>query len=231
MKLIDDADPNSFSSQMRRKRMRCFIELVRYVIQREAQKTISILDIGGTELYWTNFPFSQFDDVHFRITLLNLNYDPEFDLGNKKLPSNVSIEKSIGNACHLEEFKDKAWDIVHSNSVIEHVGCWEHIKAMAREIHRVGRYYFVQTPNYWFLVEPHYVIPFFQFLPRPIKVWILMRKKGSSSLNQAILREEGTRLLTKKEMRLLFQEGEILTERFFGLAKSIMARSFLSEKT
>jgi hypothetical protein len=229
MKLIDDTNPNSFSSRMRRKRMRFFTEFVHYVIQRENRTTITILDIGGTEIYWNNFPFSQFDDIHFRITLINLKYQDD-NLGVMTLPDNVSIEKLIGNACHLDEFKDNELDIVHSNSVIEHVGGWEHIKAMASEIRRVGRYYFVQTPNYWFLIEPHFVLPFFQFLPRPIGVWIFMRKRGCS-LDQAILAVEGVHLLTKKEMKVLFPEGEILIERFIGLPKSIMVRSFLFEKT
>jgi len=209
--------------------MRYFIELVRYVIQNEVRTTISILDIGGSETYWNNFPFSEFNDINFRITLINLNY-LDHDLGMKRLDGNVSIEKLIGNACHLEDFKDKEWDIVHSNSVIEHVGGWEQITTMARELQRVGQYYFVQTPNYWFFIEPHFVLPFFHFLPRPIGVWILMRIKGVGDMNKAILAVEGRRLLTKKEMMLLFPEAEILTERFIGLPKSIMARSFLGRK-
>jgi len=230
MKFIDYIDPNSthpnsFASKMRRKRMRYFIELIRYVIQKEVRTTINILDIGGTETYWDNFPFSEFNDIKFRISLINLNYH-DFDLGMKNIHDNVSIERLIGNACHLEDTKDKEWDIVHSNSVIEHVGGWAPIQAMASELQRVGRYYFVQTPNYWFFIEPHVLLPFFQFLPRPIGVWLLMRIKGST-LNQALLDEDDPRLLTKKEMMLLFPEGEILMERFIGLPKSIMARSFL----
>jgi len=210
---------------MRRKRMRYFIELIRYLIQKEDRATINILDIGGTETYWDNFPFGEFNDIHFRISLINLNYH-DSDLGMKNLYDNLSIERLIGSACHLEDIKDKEWDIVHSNSVIEHVGGWVQIQAMASELQRVGRYYFVQTPNYWFFIEPHFFLPFFQFLPRPIGVWLLMRIKGCT-LNQALLAEDDKRLLTKKEMMLLFPDGEILIERFIGLPKSIMVRSYL----
>jgi len=67
------------------------------------------------------------------------------------------------DACRLP-FPDKSFDIVYSNAVIEHVPRLQHEK-MAREIMRVGRSWFITTPNFWYPIEMHHRLPFFQFLP------------------------------------------------------------------
>ena len=50
---------------------------------------------------------------------------------------------------------------------------------MANEIMRVGKKYFVQTPNKYFFIEPHYLLPFFNFCPDKIKYFILTKTKLS----------------------------------------------------
>jgi hypothetical protein len=66
-------------------------------------------------------------------------------------------------------FADKSIDIVFSNAVIEHLTP-EGQELMAREIMRVGRSWFVTTPNFWYPIELHNKLPFFQFLPRGLQV-------------------------------------------------------------
>jgi Methyltransferase domain len=39
---------------------------------------------------------------------------------------------------------------------------------------RVAKRYFVQTPNRYFPIEPHFLFSGFQFLPLPVKRWLLM---------------------------------------------------------
>ncbi|MBC8844888.1 class I SAM-dependent methyltransferase, partial [Escherichia coli] len=73
-------------------------------------------------------------------------------------------------ATDLSEIDDQQFDIVFSNSVIEHLYTWENQEKMAKEVLRVGKYHFIQTPNYWFPIEPHWVFPFFQFLPKSIRI-------------------------------------------------------------
>ena len=68
----------------------------------------------------------------------------------------------IGDACNLDMLSSKSFDIIYSNSVIEHVGR-ERQKEFANEIMRVGKKYWVQTPYKHFPVEPHFVFPFFQY--------------------------------------------------------------------
>lgn len=221
MKLVDYTDPRSFASRLRDKRMRLLIEFIRKLgIDAEI---IHILDLGGTTTYWRAFPFREFGRYQFHITLLNLEY-PDYDDTHYSFAENVSFYRHIGNACVLDNYKDKTYDIVHSNSVIEHVGGWKNIVAMADEMQRVGKYYFLQTPNYWFPIEPHFILPLYQFLPRPIRIFTLM-KKNHESLDAAILDDERVRLLTKSELLLLFPGCALQIERFFGLAKSFVVHS------
>jgi len=184
---------------------------------------IKICDIGGTVSYWMIFPFSRFS-VQFYIDLYNLEY-PEYD-DNVDLPGNVVVRKLIGDACDLSQVEDNQYHIAHSNSVIEHVGDGRRVEAMAKEIRRVGKYYYVQTPNFWFPIEPHFLIPFYPIFPRPIRLWLQQRLKGKD-LQAAIRSDDSVRLLTRREMRYLFPDGEILTERFMGMPKSFVARSLV----
>jgi 2-polyprenyl-3-methyl-5-hydroxy-6-metoxy-1,4-benzoquinol methylase len=117
------------------------------------------------------------------------------------------------------EYGDKEFDAAFSSSVIEHVPLELH-EAFASEIRRVARRYFVQTPNRWFLVEPHYQLPLFHFLP----------KRLQRALNrhftlgwQAKGEWEEINLLSARDMRRLFPDATIHRERVFGLTKSLMA--------
>ena len=74
---------------------------------------------------------------------------------------NVTVQRADGTQL---PFADGSFPIVFSNSVIEHVPKGLQ-PAFAREIRRVGDRYFVQTPNRWFPIEPHYQMPFVHFLP------------------------------------------------------------------
>jgi 2-polyprenyl-3-methyl-5-hydroxy-6-metoxy-1,4-benzoquinol methylase len=116
-------------------------------------------------------------------------------------------------------YADGEFPVVFSNSVIEHVP-QELQAAFAGEIRRVARRYFVQTPNRYFPIEPHYQVPFFQFLPKSAQKWLNARvslgwrQKGHW---------EDVNLLTASELKHLFPDAEIRRERFFGLTKSLMA--------
>src|SRR6266404_7569993 len=109
-----------------------------------------ILDVGGTIATWS------LSALRPKVTLLNLS-PSRFD--------GRDMQCVVGDGLQLP-FKDGAFDVVFSNSVIEHLGDWDMQQNLAREIVRVGRCYYVQTPNRWFFVEPHLMTPFIHFLPR-----------------------------------------------------------------
>ncbi len=64
-------------------------------------------------------------------------------------------------------FEDRSFDVVHSSAVIEHVGSYENQVKFARECARVAKKaVFLTTPNRWFPVEFHTVLPLLHWLPR-----------------------------------------------------------------
>jgi ubiquinone/menaquinone biosynthesis C-methylase UbiE len=75
---------------------------------------------------------------------------------------------AVFDGCSLP-FPDKSFDLVFSNAVIEHILGPGRQEQFAREIMRVGKSWFVTTPNYWYPFESHYHLPFIQFMPRPLQ--------------------------------------------------------------
>lgn len=76
----------------------------------------------------------------------------------------------VADGCQLP-FPDKSIDIVFSNAVIEHVSRRDQ-QRMASEIMRVGRSWFVTTPNYWYPLELHRKLPGFHYLPGGGQRWL-----------------------------------------------------------
>ena len=126
----------------------------------------------------------------------------------------------------MRQFTDKQFDVVFSNSVIEHVGTYEDQTCMAREVQRVGKRYFIQTPNFYFPIEPHFLFPFFQFLPVAWKILLVERfnvRYRYKEIKEALSEARIIRMLTKKELRQLFPGATLYEERFLGFVKSFIA--------
>ena len=98
---------------------------------------------------------------------------------------------------------------------------------MAKECQRIGKAFFLQTPNYWFPLEPHFLTFGVQFLPVRVRA-ILLRKfslgwySKIKDYKKSIEVVEGTRLLRKKELKNLFPGAAIAEEKLFGFTKSFM---------
>jgi SAM-dependent methyltransferase len=112
-------------------------------------------------------------------------------------------------------FDDGAFDVAYSNSVIEHLEPGDRPR-FAEEVRRVAGRYLVQTPNRWFPVEPHVLLPGFQFLP-------LGARKRLWGLGVSEDEFADIRLLDAAELRSLFPEARIFRERFAGMTKSLVA--------
>jgi ubiquinone/menaquinone biosynthesis C-methylase UbiE len=127
-----------------------------------------------------------------------------------------------GDASDLSSFRDKHFDIIFSNSVIEHLYTIEKQKLMANEVRRVGKWYSIQTPNFFFPMEPHWLFPFFQFLTFIVKVYLtknfnLGHYKKSKSKAAATQRVNEVKLLTENEMKMLFPDGKGEERVFFRI--------------
>ncbi len=116
-------------------------------------------------------------------------------------------------------FGDGEFAVAFSNSVIEHVPVGMQV-AFASEVRRVSDRYFVQTPNRWFPIEPHYQMPFFQFLPERTRRWLNSRFTMGF---QPKGHWEPIELLTARDMQRLFPDAVIHREKVLGLTKSLMA--------
>ena len=127
----------------------------------------------------------------------------------------------------MRQFADQEFDVVFSNSVIEHVGDPDAQRQVAGEIKRVGKRYFVQTPNRNFPLEPHFFFPGFQFLPLMTRIWLLQHfnlgwYNKIPDYTAARQEVETIRLLSRREVTQLFPEGTLYNEQFAGLTVSFV---------
>lgn len=211
-----------FSQKYRAKRAALFRSYLRPTQQDK------ILDLGSEDgSYIANI-------IPFRENVFIADINEEMLLRGRKLYGFKTVLLDEGGTL---PFDDNYFDIVHCNSVIEHVtidktrrwslqstkeftkAAYARQKQFASEIRRVGKSYFVQTPNKNFVFESHTWLPLVQFLPRPLliktikflnKWWI---KKTSPNWN----------LLVEMQMMELFPEATIVREKVLGLTKSVIA--------
>jgi hypothetical protein len=210
-------DPASIGSKLRRRRSGPLCDLIERIYF--AKGSCSILDLGGTERYWNILGEDFLRERNCEVVLLNQAPIPVRSTGIFRV--------ELGDACAVAA-KDNSFDIVHSNSVIEHVGGWQRARAFSAEARRLAPSYFVQTPNFWFPWEPHFGFPFFQLLPIPVRAALLQRGRRGfyrrcENLSSAVDIVESIRLLDIRMIRELFPDATILRERFLGLTKSFVA--------
>ncbi|OEK06754.1 class I SAM-dependent methyltransferase [Roseivirga misakiensis] len=211
---------NSLGSKFRQKRFRYFLKLLSSV----ESDPIRILDVGGKESFWVLNQFHQRKDV--QITLLNL------EASDLKYDNFSSVR---GDATDLSEYAENSFDLVFSNSVIEHLHSFENQIKMAKECQRVGIKHFIQTPNRYFFMEPHYLLPFFQFLPKKLQYFILTKTKVSrlKKWNASFARQyiDEIRLMSKSEMSKLFPGSILYREKFLWMSKSFTAHNLESPQS
>ena len=97
------------------------------------------------------------------------------------------------------------------------------MQSMAREVRRLAPAYYVQTPNFWFPFEPHYRLPFAQYLPERARAALIAAIDRNPTGNPALEVVRNTRLISARKLAVLFPDAEIERERFLGLAKSLIA--------
>jgi hypothetical protein len=176
-----------------------------------------ILDVGGSPQIW------EVGSESPQLTILNL-------------PSALGPRRAgtlfVGGDGRMLPFPDQSFDIVFSNSVIEHVGTLADQRIFAQEVARVGRQYWIQTPNRRFPVELHVMLPFIHFLPKSAQRSIVSRFTVWQYVTHpttAVRRDyiyhflNELNLLDTATLQLLFPSARILSERFLGIPKSLIA--------
>jgi ubiquinone/menaquinone biosynthesis C-methylase UbiE len=198
----------------RRRRMEGLVRLL------EIRPGTRVLDLGGSPDIWENV------SVPLDITILNLpggimSHEIESLSARTSIHTFHLVE---GDACNVHQFPDRSFDLVFSNSVIEHVGPEEKQEALAREVVRLGKSYWVQTPSAWFPIEAHTGLPFYWFYPEQLRALLLRRsqKKLPPWWTEYI---STTRVLSRRRMADLFPNAKVHVEFLFGLPKSYVAYS------
>ena len=202
---------DSLQRRFRARRMALFARTVGLT------REMRVLDVGGTVDIWRLAP------VMPRLVLLNQAFWPH-QIGSAEAVF-------LGDGTSLP-FADQSFDLVFSNSVIEHVGSRAQQARFASEVARVGKQYWVQTPNRYFPIEHHLWTPFVHWLPRSWQAAILKRFSIWKLItnHDAAQREfyvnhylDSIRLLSACELHALFPGAVILRERFLGWTKSLIA--------
>ncbi len=201
IKAVKWAAENSFTKSWRTERMRQFLALVK------PPKKAKIIDLGGLPTMW------QWFDHDFDVTLVNL---PGMYTTIGKFGNLTFVE---GDATDLSNiFANQSFDVVFSNSVIEHVGDEEKQAAFANEALRLGRGYWVQTPSNHWPLEPHSGVFFYWQLPQSVREHLHRSWEKELPLWTDMVR--GTRVLSKDRMTELFPDSSLYIERKFLLEKS-----------
>jgi len=201
-----------YGALMRGFRMR---RMRRFAAQFRPGPDTRILDVGGSAFNW------ELAGIEARVTLLNLTpprHVPE-------QPDHFCDVRASGTAL---PYRERAFDVAFSNSVIEHVGSFDEQARFAAELRRVATGLWVQTPARSFPLETHLLSPFFHFLPRAwqarlvrnFTLWGWLTRPSPDEARRFVAQ---TRLLGYGEMRRLFPDCEIRRERFLGLTKAFVA--------
>jgi Methyltransferase domain len=195
-----DEDRDTFIRRWRRQRIQAFLDLV------QPPKGASIVDLGGSASLWNLI------DHDFQVTIVNLP-------GNGQQTSDLSGYRYVeGDATNLKGvFTDQSFDVAFSNSTIEHVGDEAQQAALASEIMRLGRSYYVQTPSDRCPIEPHTGLPFYWKYPEFVRAGLLRSwQKKTPGFAEYIA---GTRVLSRDRMQALFPGAQFYIERRFGCEK------------
>jgi len=204
----------SLELSARRRRFRLFRELLSSIAMHD--RPVTIIDIGGTWAYWRQMEWSTLGDID--VVLLNISTD-------ESVPPPFRTVTYGG--CDLSQYADHEFDVVYSNSVLGHVGTIADQLQFAKEIRRIGRSYFVQTPNQHFIIDWRTLVPFFHLLPVHWQAWCFRHVSVGmysrihdyqASLGHATR----VRNVTADELRRFFPDGTIVRERVIGLTKSFI---------
>ena len=178
-------------------------------------ESMAVADLGGRAESWLRAP------VHpAAVHIVNLESPPD------DLPDWIRADQA--DVCDLpSHIATGGYDLVFSNSVIEHVGGYAQRMRFADTVHRLADRHWVQTPYRYFPIEPHWLFPGFQFLPLTVRGEISRRwplaHTPSASYADGVRAALGVELLSRTEMAVYFPGSQLRSERALGMVKSLIA--------
>ncbi len=187
----------------RRRRMAAFLERMR------PKSGTRIIDLGGTPEVW------EMIDLDLDVTLLN-----QPGAWEKRSEPLKHVYRFVeADACDAADFANNDFDLVFSNSVIEHVGPPDRQEAFATTVRRLAPSYWIQTPSVWFPIEAHCNLPFWWFYPLGVRqAWIRRWQWQGWEFLWKQMTE--TRVLSLDQLKSLFPGSQVYTEYVAGFPKS-----------
>ena len=184
-------------------------------------KEMRILDVGA-EISPNSECNIQFIDCYpwkNNVSAINLSSE-HISLIKQYYPE---VDVRVGDGCNLP-WEDKHFDIVYSNAVIEHLGNFERQKKMATEIMRIGKSWFVTTPNRWYPFEFHMRLPFVTWLPRNgyIRFGQVISYNHVKRKYMTGIRRDSLRLMTAKDLKHCFPTSRIIKQRVTFMAETLI---------
>jgi SAM-dependent methyltransferase len=118
-------------------------------------------------------------------------------------------------------FRDREFDVVYSNAVLEHVASRASQAEFVRELCRVGKAFFIATPDRMFPFEHHTGLPLLHYLPPPI-----FRRLIAKTRYDYWSLESNLNILTARELAGLFPAEATLNIhriRLMGIPSNLVA--------
>ena len=183
---------------------------------------MSILDIGAEINPNGSRGLQLIDSYPWKSNITAVNISPEHIRFIKRHYPEINVV--VADACELP-WPDKYFDIVYSNAVIEHVGDFESQKKLAAEIMRVGKRWFVATPNRWYPFEFHLRLPFVTWLPGDTYLWTARILRYNHVRNKYTFGngKADFRLMTAKELQCCFPGSRIIRQRVTLMAETLIS--------
>ena len=191
----------------------------------EKNNSCKIIDLGCTEEFWNIIDTNFLYENNVKITLINLH---PYEVKNKQI---FKIHHMDFFSLNPKDFSN--FDLSFSNSVIEHLENDENQRKFASLHKTIAKYYYCQTPNKHFPIEPHFIFPFFQYLPKQIQIILLVRFNignfdNIQNENEARRYLKEIQLLSKKDIMRLFSNNFLEEEKFFFLVKSYVCQNIIN---
>lgn len=206
-RLVDG--PDSWGAQRRARRWQWLLQAFPDLAE------MSVIDLGGRLETWQRAPVRA-KHVH----VVNLEQPPA------ELPYWAEVDQ-VDACAPPGALARRRYDLVFSNSVIEHVGGHERRLRFAETVHTLAEAHWVQTPYRYFPIEPHWLAPGMQFLPVALRATLAHRwplgHTPSPDRAAALRSVLWTELLDRTQMRHYFPDSAVRAERVLGLTKSLIA--------
>lgn len=189
-------------------------------------RPLKVIDLGGTVSFWIKWGLTEQHNIH--ITLINNHYmDGDARGYNNAIPY-IQEQNMDVNKIRIEDLQ--GYDLIFSNSMIEHLETWQLQKQLCEKITDSGVPYFIQFPNSYSPLDPHFpspLVPFFAIYPKKMKAMLLMLSgfgggRRCATFEKGMARVKYYNPLNKKEFGVLLPEGDMIAETVLGITPSLI---------